>query len=135
MDNQFNTRTGETGQLQLQVAFTMSSKVTRTPTRCTSITRAIGVFIAKTCAHFPSWKALALFNLFTNLNKVWHTMQDQLLRKRLSQKLYEDIKSTVYKCLNQASYLALTTGSWTSTVTTLLCGEPPPPPSAPRSFF
>lgn len=56
-----STCAGVTGQFRLQAALTMNSKVTRTSTR--SIRRAIGVFIAKTCDHFPSWKALALLNL------------------------------------------------------------------------
>lgn len=60
-----NTCAGVTGQLRLHASFTMNSKVTRTSTSNTSITRALGVFIA----NFSSWKAFALCNLFTNLKK------------------------------------------------------------------
>lgn len=60
-----STCAGVTGQLRLHASFTMNSKVTRTSTSNTSITRALGVFIA----NFSSWKAFALCNLFTNLKK------------------------------------------------------------------
>lgn len=38
-------------------------------------------------------------------------------QKKVIPKLYEDIKSTVSECLKQASFLAITTDSWTSRAT------------------
>lgn len=62
-----STSTGVTGQLRLQEAFTMKSKLARTSTRHTSITRAIGVFFAKDMRPFSVLENSGLVKLVHEL--------------------------------------------------------------------
>lgn len=106
-----------TGQLRLQEAFALRTKLTRTSARHTSITRAIGIFIAKDMRQFSVLENPGVVKLVHELEPRYDIPCRTHFSEKVIPKLYDETKSKVSEDLKQASFIALTTYSWTSRAT------------------